>query len=374
MNAVNLNTASFADEFILGIVGSCGKSTISTIVSHCYFSLEMQNLALTASEFHEKLPPEDYEKHIKNVIIEVSLDEIIEKKTNKVGFDALIFSNACKNVKNDDCWHLKRPFIALNVEAVAILNNDDGHFQDFSDVTPAKIITYGLHENANVQARNISLTLDGATFDLYEDGEFIERIFSPYFGIYNIYNILAAIAFFVSIGFSSTRIVPLIADLPPIEGKFDKFDSLNNISIIVDYARTSSSINAILASISSVCKGNIITVIGAKGDTSINERKLIGKHVCSHSKTVILTSDNPAGNDVGHIIYDMMQGTVKQNYRICINREKAIEIALKLAQPNDIILILGKGCEKVQVINAKKHYFCDKATANYLVNNLKFNT
>jgi len=350
---------------IVGIVGKNGKSTIGQIIHHCYTALEIHSKLETVENLNEILA-ESYEKKVKDVIIEVCLCAIKGKKASYIDFDSLIFTNSGKNIDADERWTMRRPFIALPLNKTAIINIDDEHGTDFCDVTVAKTITYALNKSADINARNIKLSIDKTRFDLYYKGNFMCKTEMPYFGIYNIYNALAAIAHLISIGYDPAKVAPLLSNLPQIEGRFDTFTTSTGIKVVVDHARTSAAVDAVLKSLAAVYQGNIITVIGADGNTNTAERTAVGKSALAHSKQVIFTTDNPRLEEPQGIIYDIIKGNIKQNYRICIDREKAIEIALKMADPKDVVILLGKGHKKTQTIGEKTSAFCDKTTAVYL--------
>ena len=350
------------DLNITGIIGKAGKSTIAHIIHHC---LESATEIESAAGFLNNLPVDSYEKSGKNVIIEVSVCEIREKKVSYIDFDCLIFANS-ENVNPDEKWTMMRPFIALAFEKTAIINIDDEYGVDFCDVTIAKMITYSLKKPADLNARNIKLAINKTEFDLYFKGKLVCRIKTPYFGIYNIYNTLAAIAHLISINYDLAKAALLLQKSPLIAGRFDTFTTKSGVNVVVDYARSSDAIGAVLRSLATVCRGNIITVVGADANVSASERMAIGKNALTYSEQVIFTSDNPRTEEPLSIIYDILKGNVRQNFRICIDREKAIENALKMSRLKDVVIILGKGNETIQVIGEKARFFCDKKVAKYL--------
>lgn len=352
---------------IIGIIGQNGKSTIAHMIHHCYLALGIENFTGTTEQISQKISTKSYEKKVKDAIIEIRQSDIKEKKACYIDFDTLILTNSDERIEINDSWTMKRPFIALSIDKMAIINIDDEQGLDFCNMTVANIITYGLTELADIRACNIKSTINKTRFDLHYKGSFICRIEIPFFGIYNLSNILATIAYFVSEGYDPARIAKLLPHLPQLTGRFDTFLTDSQIRIIIDYARNPAAIKAILTSLKTVCEGNIITIIGAKGKTSNHKRMRIGDAALAHSKQVIMTTDDPGKEDSQHIIYDMIKGSARQNYRLCIDREKAIEIALKMAKPQDIVLILGKGHEKKQLIKGKEYPFCDQKTAEYLI-------
>ena len=351
------------EQSVVGIVGKNGKSTIAQILHHCYTELGKSHSVQSVIEFFD----ESYEIFEKDVIMEVSLCAIKDKLASYVDFDSLIFTNSGKDASLDEQWTVKRPFIALPLEKTAIINIDDDLGADLCDVTIASTITYAINKPADINARNIKLSFDKTEFDLFYKGSFAGRIQTPFFGIYNIYNTLTAVAHLISVDYDPEKIAQLLLDLPQIEGRFDRFTTESGISVVVDYARNPEAIGAVLRSLATVCQGNIITVIGADANTTATKRSALGKNALKHSKQVIFTTDNSRKEDAQSIIYDIIKGNVRQNYRICIDREKAIDVALKMAKPKDVVIVGGKGHEKIQIIGEATRFFCDKKTASYLV-------
>lgn len=355
------------DKNIIGIIGKNGKSTIAHMINHCYNSLGLVSEIQTPTEFFEKIHHESYEKTAKDVIIEVSMCDINSKRVSYLAFDTLLFTGSGKFSSKDALWTMKRPFIQLPIDKTAIINIDDEAHSALSDVTIANIITYGLTNRAQIWARNISLSFDKTTFDLYSEGDYIKTIELPYFGIYNVYNCLATIAYFVSEGYTPARMAEFFQTLPQIKGKFEQILTKNQNRIIIDYARNPEAIQSILKGINAASTHHVITVVGADGHHSKAVCEEIGKAALAGSKYVIFTTDNPREKAPNHIIYDMIKNNIKQNYRIVLDREKAIEIALKMAKPTDVVAILGKGHEKMQIIDQKTIPFCDHTVATYFV-------
>lgn len=375
---------------IVGVTGTNGKTTVTHIIHYIYHLLDISNGLIGTNAYQvpkaeavtnttpmslvlNKMLAATYENNIKDVIMEVSSHGIKENRVDHIDFDTFIFTNLSEDHldyhpnMDDYMWTKMRPFIALTADKIAIINIDDDHGPYYCDVTIAKTLTYGLQASADFNAHNIKQNIDATEFDLSYKGSFSCKIVIPYFGIYNVYNTLAAIAYFVNEGYNPKRISKLLKDLPPIAGRFDTFKTDSGIYVVVDYAHTPDAIENVLKSLAAVAKGDIISVLGAGGDRDSGKRAPMGKNALAHSKHVIFTSDNPRNEEPHSIIYDMLKGNVKQNYSLCIDREIAIEKALKMAKPNDIVILLGKGHEKRQTIKGKTIAFCDKTVAQYLI-------
>ena len=184
-------------------------------------------------------------------------------------------------------------------------------------------------------------------------------------GTFNAYNLLAVYGAAICLGKESQEVLTALSMLTGAEGRFDYIISANNIIGIVDYAHTPDALENVLATIKKLRKGyeQIITVVGCGGDRDKTKRPIMAQAACDLSDRVILTSDNPRTEDPEAILRDMETGlssSAKRKYITIVDRKLAIEEAVKIAKPEDIILVAGKGHEKYQDINGVKYPFDDK--------------
>ena len=137
------------------------------------------------------------------------------------------------------------------------------------------------------------------------------------------------------------------------------FYTKKNAQIILDYAHTLKSTTEILTFANKIKEGKIITVVGSAGGREKEKRKDIGKIVTELSDEVILTTDDPRYEKVENIIKDLTKTCTKNNYIFIKNRKKAIKTAIKKANQNDLILILGKGTDNYMAIKNKYKKYND---------------
>jgi UDP-N-acetylmuramoyl-L-alanyl-D-glutamate--2,6-diaminopimelate ligase len=167
------------------------------------------------------------------------------------------------------------------------------------------------------------------------------------------------------LGQDKNEILKALSNLYPAEGRFESIKDKKNVVAIVDYAHTPDAVKKVLTTIASIKKSNekIITVIGAGGDRDKTKRPEMANISVQISDRVILTSDNPRSEDPSIILEEMEKGVSaadKMKVLTILDRKEAIKTAYALAQPNDIILIAGKGHEKYQDIKGIKYPFDDK--------------
>lgn len=138
----------------------------------------------------------------------------------------------------------------------------------------------------------------------------------------------------------------------------------NDNKVIVDYAHTPDAVLNILKSVKDFAKSKIYVIIGCGGNRDKFKRPIMAKLASDNSDLVILTSDNPRDEDPLEIIDDMLKGIKNNNYQIIVNRKDAIEKGMQLLENNDILLVLGKGHEKYQIIGNEKKFFDDRVEIN----------
>ena len=134
----------------------------------------------------------------------------------------------------------------------------------------------------------------------------------------------------------------------------------NDNNIIVDYAHTPDAVEKIIKEVSKLDHNKVITIIGCGGNRDKTKRPIMGEIATKYSDYVIFTSDNPRYEDPKLILKDITCKLDKDNYKIIVNREKAIKNGIQMLSKNDILLVLGKGHEEYQIIKDRVKPFSDK--------------
>ncbi|MBI3535823.1 MAG: UDP-N-acetylmuramoyl-L-alanyl-D-glutamate--2,6-diaminopimelate ligase [Deltaproteobacteria bacterium] len=192
-------------------------------------------------------------------------------------------------------------------------------------------------------------------------------ISSGIIGDFNASNILIAIAIAKGLGINKKAIQNGVAGLQSIPGRLEKIPNLHKRLVLVDYAHKPEAMKKVLLLLSHMKKdGRLITVFGCGGDRDRKKRPVMGRYAVRFSDYVIVTSDNPRTENPKKIISEILKGTKGfYNFRVSMDRKKAIHQAVKMSKPYDIILIAGKGHEDYQILADKKHqtrkiHFSDK--------------
>jgi len=216
-------------------------------------------------------------------------------------------------------------------------------------------------------AENVSIAPSGTRLDLRTpDG--VIPLFSPLLGRVNVENILAAAAAAFARDCPASAISEGIASLHAVPGRFERVDQGQNFTVVVDYAHTDDALRNLTALAHEFVgrgKGRVITVFGCGGDRDRSKRPLMGDAAGRGSDLVVLTSDNPRSEDPLTIINDVLPGLQRSGARYLLepDRRKAIALAVDEARPGDIVLIAGKGHEKVQTSRAGAVPFDDVEVA-----------
>lgn len=240
--------------------------------------------------------------------------------------------------------------------------------------TKAKKQTYALKGYADYKAQILENRLSGLLLKV-NDSEVWTRLI----GNFNAYNVLAIYATAELLGLEKVEILRLISDLESVSGRFQYLISDEKITAIVDYAHTPDALKNVLETINSIRTKNeeLITVVGCGGDRDKTKRPKMGGHIATALSTkVIFTSDNPRSEEPQAILDDIEKGGVEpQNFKKALtisDRKQAIKAACQMAQPNDIILIAGKGGhEDYQEIKGERFHFDDYETVQEILKQLQ---
>jgi len=236
--------------------------------------------------------------------------------------------------------------------------------------TVARKRTYALKSYADYKAQILENQLSGLLLKINGNEVWVKLI-----GTFNAYNLLAIYGTAIELGMESLEVLRLLSDLESVSGRFQFIVSSSNITAIVDYAHTPDALENVLKTINDIRTKNeqLITVVGCGGNRDKAKRPVMAGIATDLSDKTILTSDNPRNEDPEVIINEMEAGVAPQNFKKSLaitDRKQAIKTACQLAQPNDIILIAGKGHEAYQEIKGVRHDFDDMKTVKEILEQL----
>ncbi|MBI3609315.1 MAG: UDP-N-acetylmuramoyl-L-alanyl-D-glutamate--2,6-diaminopimelate ligase [Nitrospirae bacterium] len=253
----------------------------------------------------------------------------------------------------------------------AVINRDDPWGRRLIESSPVAVLTYGMEAGADLTVEDLRCSLEGLTFTAVTPaGSFVVR--SGLVGRYNAYNLLAAIGAALRLGVPTDRIREGIALLSGVPGRFERLDLGQGFSVIVDFAHTEDALDRLLRTVTELTSGGrIITVFGCGGDRDRGKRAPMGRVAVRFSDAVLITSDNPRGEDPVRIIHEVAAGAREGSAQkarpvelfTVPDRQEAIEQALSLARPGDAVVLAGKGHEEYQIIGDRNIPFNDRKIA-----------
>jgi UDP-N-acetylmuramoyl-L-alanyl-D-glutamate--2,6-diaminopimelate ligase len=262
----------------------------------------------------------------------------------------------------------------------SVINADDEYGQSLGQsrkTLSQQVILYGI-QNGDFRAINIELQHDGTKFDLVTPSGSI-RIETALIGGVNVYNILAAAAATFACGCSLKQIAEAIREFKQVPGRFEKVDCGQPFTVVVDYAHTDDALRNLTTIARDFARrglglGRVITVFGCGGDRDRTKRPLMGEAAGKGSDFVVLTSDNPRSEEPLQIIEDALLGLRQTGTRHEVepDRRRAIRLALIEAMPGDIVLIAGKGHEKVQIMREGTYPFDDVQVAREALQQMSY--
>ena len=252
---------------------------------------------------------------------------------------------------------------------VAVINSDDPYGKRLIVGNRAsQLMTYGLEPlSGDYRAEEITLHA-GETRFIFKTPNGDAPVRSSLTGRVNVYNLLAASCAALARGLTLEEIVAGAASGAQVPGRFEVVPSSNNLTVVVDYAHTDDALRNLISLARELVKergGKVITLFGCGGDRDKTKRPRMGRAAGEGSDLVVLTSDNPRSEDPMTIIEEALAG-VRETATKCIveqDRAAAIEIAIRAARVGDIVLLAGKGHEKIQILRDGTVPFDDVAVA-----------
>ena len=368
---------------LVGVTGTNGKTTVATLLYQLfkkagykvgllstvkimvddkeYKATHTTPDSLTINKFLSLMNDEGVEF----CFMEVSSHGIHQNRTEGLKFEGGIFTNLSHDhLDYHDTFAEYRDvkksfFYNLPKDAFALVNIDDKNGLVMLQNTKARKITYALKTYADYKAQILENQLGGLLLKVNES-----EVWTRLIGNFNAYNILAIYATAELLGLEKVENLRLISELESVSGRFQYLISDEKITAIVDYAHTPDALQNVLETINSIRTKNeeLITVVGCGGDRDKTKRPKMGHIASALSTKVIFTSDNPRSEVPETIIEEIEKGVEPQNFKkivSIVDRKQAIKTACQLAQPNDIILIAGKGHETYQEIKGERFDFDD---------------
>jgi UDP-N-acetylmuramoyl-L-alanyl-D-glutamate--2,6-diaminopimelate ligase len=370
-----------AELDVIGVTGTNGKTTTAFLVRHLLEAGGRQTGLLGTvkrvvggvEEEVERTTPEaiDVQATFRAMLdggdracaMEVSSHALELGRVAGIRFACRIFTNLTQD--HLDFHETMEAYFAakrrLFEEAgLSVVNIDDEYGRRIA--AEVECVTFAVDREADYRARDVEFDLMGSGFVCETpDGEL--RLRSPLPGLFNVQNVLGAVAAARSLGVPGETIAAALPEFGRVPGRFEPVDEGQDFGVLVDYAHTPEALENVLRAAREVTQGRLHVVFGAGGDRDRGKRPLMGDAARRLADRVLVTSDNPRSEEPEAIVDAIMEGAGPEAERET-DRRRAIARAIDTAQPGDVVVIAGKGHEQGQEFeNGRKEPFDDVTEA-----------
>ena len=295
-------------------------------------------------------------------IMEISAHAIALNKIDDIHYDVIGLTNITKDhldffLNMENYIKCKASIFDVCHAKTGVINADAKYCKDIAKKSNIEMTSIG--KLADLEISNVTQKLKGSNFKIEYKGKQL-LCSTNLIGDFNLSNLLMAIAMLINLGFNLKEIVTTIKSHEfIIPGRFNILKTNSDFQVVVDYAHTPDGIKNILNALKKLPHHKIITVFGCGGNRDKTKRSEMGQVAIELSDYVIVTTDNPRDENPEIIIDEIVQNITSKNIVRISDRKSAIEYALTIAKPDDIIAILGKGAETYQEIKGVKVHFSD---------------
>lgn len=364
------------DLKLIGVTGTNGKTSVTYMLKKILEAKgykvgligTIQNMIADEIIATNNTTPDAYElnrlfsamkeKGCTYVIMEVSSHALDQCRVYDLDFEVAIFTNLTQDhldyhITMDNYLQAKKKLFSMC--KTAIINLDDEYAQKIMEGIDCKVITYSTGNNSTYSAKGINYRPASVDYELVSD-DILQHISVKTGGKFTVYNSLCAICAALELGLDVKEIAQSISKLEGVKGRAEVVPTDKDFTVIIDYAHTPDGLKNILLTFRECKKRRLISLFGCGGDRDKTKRPIMGSIAARYSDFVIITSDNPRTENPSEIIKDILVGLdgTTTPYKVIENRIDAIKYAIRIAQPQDIIVLAGKGHETYQILSTGK--------------------
>ncbi|MDP9192894.1 MAG: UDP-N-acetylmuramoyl-L-alanyl-D-glutamate--2,6-diaminopimelate ligase [Acidobacteriota bacterium] len=394
-SALALIAANFhgrpADKLsLVGVTGTSGKTTTARMIESVFDALHEPVGLIGTIEYRagderlvaDRTTPDAVvlqewfakmvDAGVKHAVMEVSSHALSLKRTHGVKFAAAVFTNLSREHFDfhkdfEDYFAAKRILFDQidRTRQTAVVNIDDDYGRRLADEFGVLALTFGRHSNADIHpADDFSIDVNGLHGKVRTPRGDI-NVESPLLGLPNLYNWLGAIGAAIVVGIPTAAIEAGIRNLQSVRGRFERVGERESTpTVIVDYAHKPDALEKLLHAVREIADGRRLKIVfGCGGDRDRGKRPQMGEIAARLADEVIVTSDNPRGEEPQAIIDEIAKGITSGHSVLIADRREAIARTIAEARESDVIVIAGKGHETYQVIGDRVVHFDDREEA-----------
>ncbi len=353
---------------LVGVTGTNGKTTVSSLLSHLLsFSGEPSGVIGTLTQARTTPAAPDLYRQLRewrrhwgegslrpHVVVEVSSHALVQERVAGLHFDLAVFTNLSRDHLDyhgtmEEYFLAKSQLFTPDYTDRAVVWVDNTYGERLANSLRVPVTRVSRTDVADVVG-----TLRGTTF--MWRGRVVS---SGLVGGYNVDNLLLAMAAASDLGLTDEAIVDAVGEFRPVAGRFDIVRG-SGLDVVVDYAHTPDGLERLLSDVRELCAGRVITVFGCGGERDRGKRPLMGEVATRVSDITIVTTDNPRHESPDAIMDEIMSGVLPSTRVERIpDRAEAIARAIAEAQPGDVVVVAGKGHERVQTVGDRDVPFSD---------------
>jgi UDP-N-acetylmuramoyl-L-alanyl-D-glutamate--2,6-diaminopimelate ligase len=356
-----------------GVLGTIGNGIYGAMQESSHTTLDAITLQQTLAKLRQQ--------GVKNIAMEVSSHALHQGRVNGLQFDTAIFTNLSHehlDYHGDFINYAaakRRLFNFPNLQT-AVINADDPYGLHWLQELTGKLPVYGYSLDSDlakassfpcVYAQQIRLSSQGITANINTPWG-VGILHAKQLGCFNLSNLLAVLTALLARGMPLEQALAKLANLPQVPGRMESFGGGVLPTVIVDYAHKPEALKQVLITLRSICMGKLWCVFGCGGNRDKAKRPIMGRLAEQLADYVIVTDDNPRHEEAKQIIAEILQGMETPHVAVIEHdRARAIAHAISCAEPQDIVLVAGKGHEGYQLIGGEKILFSDALTVQRLL-------
>lgn len=378
---------------LIAVTGTNGKTTITQLIAQWLEGLgkkaavmgttgngfldslkEAKNTTGSAIEIRKTLS-EMHELGADITALEVSSHGLVQHRIKSLTFEAGVFTNLSRDHLDyhgdmTEYAKAKQSLFTQHVCKQKIINIDDVVGLEWLNTLPEAIAVSLLRKPDTaryVYATQVHYSEKGIEIE-YDSSWGRGKLDAPLIGEFNACNLLLAFATLLSLGLEKKQLERSAAQLQPVIGRMELFQTADKAKVVVDYAHTPDALEKALCALRVHCEGRLWVIFGCGGDRDKGKRPMMASIAEQYADVTILSDDNPRSEDPSQIVQDMLQGVRDQHSTIVEHdRFSALSYAIENATPKDIILLAGKGHEDYQVMRDKTIHYSDRESAMTLL-------
>lgn len=365
---------------MIGVTGTDGKTSTATIiyqllnqVTKCGYMgtngvqsptyKDNSNNTTPTVEHLNRFLNNFYQDKCKCVCMEAGSEGLAQGRCKNIEFDYSIFTNLTHEHlnfhKTMENYMLAKSmlFKQTKKEGTCFLNIDDPYSKEIAKLCNGNVLYYGKDKNADFRFTDVNITPEYTTFKLeYKDKTY--NITSPLLGMFNVYNLTAALSLLIIEGYDINK---FDLSILYVDGRMTDISLGQDFRVIIDYAHTPNGYLNLFELTKTLKANRTIVVAGSAGERDREKRPVMGKILVDNADYVIFTYEDPRSEEIDDIIDDLTKEVMdkQDKFERVIDRKDAIKRAIEIAKTGDMVLILGKGNETYETLKNGKIYFND---------------